>query len=625
MAKGLLVPDPYDVLTIAAVADELSATIGNGRIQRIGLVDPRTIGAEIYAGGQRHYLLASAADRFPRLRLASAMPSLDPALVTPFGLLLRKHARGGVILSVDQPPLERLVRLSIAKRQMPLTIRHGVAEGGEPALDDEVDEDQVFPEDAELRHVALYVELMGRHSNLILVDDDGLIMESAKRVTPAMSRVRAVLPRRPYAPPPPPERRDPRGLTASDVTALLAALPPDADLARSLVSAYRGLSPLMAREVVFRVAGAGDARAGDVGPGQAAALADEMRALLAPLQTSVWSPRVYAERTGDPPGAIVAFAPVPMSHLAAHHDETAVASISAAAALAESAGERSGAERHAQRRQRLLAAVAARRQKAERRLAALAGESTRSAEAERLRMWGELIYAYLWQIAPGQTELAVEETTIPLDPDLSPQENAQAYFARYRKAQSATTHLPQLEAESRSEIAYLEQLTTLVAQAPGFAELEALAAELAEEGTAEAVSRPRRKPAPRRPKALVDAAGNRVFVGRSGPQNDLITFDLAGPDDTWLHARGVGGSHVVIRWRNQDAAEDAETVAAAAALAAWYSAARESGAVEVDVARRRHVRKLKGGRPGMVTYRNERTLRVQPRSERDLGEVLTER
>ena len=113
-------PDPYDVLTIAAVVNELETTIGNGRVQRLGLVDARTIGAEVYARGQRHYLIASADDQLPRLRLAAAMPSLDPNMITPFGLLLRKYVRGGVILGIDQPPLERLVRFSIARRLNPL-------------------------------------------------------------------------------------------------------------------------------------------------------------------------------------------------------------------------------------------------------------------------------------------------------------------------------------------------------------------------------------------------------------------------------------------------------------------------------------------------------------------------
>ncbi len=269
--------------------------------------------------------------------------------------------------------------------------------------------------------------------------------------------------------------------------------------------------------------------------------------------------------------------------------------------------------------------MAAAREKAERRLAALATESTRAAEAERLKTAGELIYAHLWQIEPGQTSLEIDGASIPLDPGLTANENAQNYFERYRKAQSAETQLPGLVEESRAEIAYLDQLATLIAQAPGFSELEALAAELAELAPPDPASRPRKSTAPRRPRALVDTNGNSVYVGRSGLQNELVTFDIAGPDDTWLHARGVGGSHVVIRWRSPDSPEAPETVEAAAALAAWYSAARESGRVEVDVAPRRHVRKIKGARPGMVTYRNERTIRVQPTPEERLRHILSDR
>lgn len=612
-------PDPYDVLTVAAIADELSATIGNGRIQRLGLVDPRTIAAEIYADRERRYLLASADDRRPRLRLASAMPPLDPATTTPFLLLLRKYARGGIILGVDQPPLERLLRLSIAKRLTPLKIDAELT-------DSDADDDEEPDDDgAELTHVSLYVELMGRYSNLILVDAASRIMESAKRVTPAMSRVRPILPRLPYVSPPVPDRLDPRHFTQDDAARFLAALPPDADLARSLIATFRGISPPMAREIVYRAVGVSEARAGDFRSEIAVPLARETRALLEPLQTSRWSPRIYRQRGEDGSAAVVAFSPLPMAHLAADYDEIAVESISVAAALAEASDDLANAGRHAQRRQRLLDAVATAREKVERRLAALSAESRRAADAERLKASGELIYAHLWQIEPGQRELTVDGATIPLDPDLSASENAQAYFERYRKARVAAAQLPTLQAESHAALAYLEQLATLVAQAPGFAELEALAAEWSEQTAAETAARPKRKTQPRRPKALVDNDGNTVYVGRSGPQNDLVTFDIAGPDDTWLHARGVGGSHVVIRWRSPHAPERTETVAVAAALAAYYSAARESAAVEVDIARRRDVRKIKGARPGMVTYRNERTIRVQPRSEAALREMLTER
>ena len=622
-------PDPYDVLTIAAIADELTATIGNGRIQRIGLLDPRTIGAEIYAGGQRHHLIASANDRQPRLRLAPDMPSLDSALVTPFGLLLRKHTRGGIILGIDQPPLERLVRLSIAKRRAPLKTGKSASEPDETEIEvdelDELDELHASREGVALNHVALYIELMGRRSNLILVGDDERIMESAKRVTREMSRVRSVLPRLPYLPPPPPDRLDPRSITPASAAQLAESLPPDAGLARALINTYHGISPVMANEIVFRATSSSETRAGDVNAESAGSLAGNTLALLEPLRTTAWSPQIYRERGQADPGEVVACSPILMTHLAATYDVSPVESMSGALALAESAADRPSPARHAQRRQRLLDSVAAVREKAERRLAALATESVRAAEAERLKTAGELIYAHLWQIEPGQTSLEIDGASIPLDPGLTANENAQGYFERYRKAQSAGAQLPGLVEESRAEIAYLDQLATLIAQAPGFSELETLSAELAELATPDPAARPRKSSAPRRPRALVDANGNSVYVGRSGLQNELVTFDIAGPDDTWLHARGVGGSHVVIRWRSPDGSEVPETVEAAAALAAWYSAARESGHVEVDVAQRRHVRKIKGARPGMVTYRNERTIRVQPAPEERLRHILSDR
>jgi predicted ribosome quality control (RQC) complex YloA/Tae2 family protein len=617
------VPDAYDVLTIAAVVDELDATIVDGRIQRIGLIDPRTIGAEIYANGRRHYLIASADDQLPRFRLAPDMPSLDTALVTPFGLLLRKYARGGMILGIDQPPLERLARISIAKRLPPLKSRADDVSSGADAhlepVDQDNDDDDEEVESSEVRHFSLYVELMGRRSNLILVDDAGLILESAKRVTPAMSRVRTILPRQPYLPPPAPDRRDPRSITLDDAQALLAGLPPEADAARAIVSTYRGISPTMAREIAFRVTGKSDARGVDIEVGAAESFIEQMRALLAPLQTSHWSPRVYREHDD---GECVTYSAIPMTHLAGAYDEVSIESISAAAALAEASGAQARPLRHAQRRERLLRAVNTARERAERRLVALEAEAERASAAERLKRAGELIYAYLWQIAPGQTALEAEGETIALDPQHSPSENAQAYFERYRKAQSAGKQLPELSEESRIEMAYLDQLATLIAQAPGFDELEALAAEWEERQPQAGTARPRRPRAPRRPPPLHDDAGNNVFIGRSGPQNDLLTFEIAGPDDTWLHARGVPGSHVIIRWRNPGAPDDPRTVEAAAALAAWYSAARESGAVEVDVTQRRHVRKIKGAGPGMVTYRNERTVRVRPAAEEQLRDVL---
>ncbi len=614
-------PDPYDLLTIAAVVDELNATIGNGRIQRIGLVDQRTLGAEVYASGQRRHLLASADDALPRLRLTDAMPSLDPALITPFGLLLRKHVRGGIIASIDQSPLERLVRVSIAKRVLTLDEEPAsVPDLGTVSHDDEVPEEENG--EVELRFVHLVIELMGRHSNLILVDDDGVIMESVKRVTPDMSRVRLVLPRHVYELPPPPDRRDPRTVRVQELRTLFAAASGKDDAARTLVSGLRGISPTMAREVMYRATGDATPRIEALPDDAAPAVHGALLQLLEPLQTASWAPHVYRNRDTEEPAA---FAPLPYTHLAASFSEEAVGSISRAAQLAEQAEHLPSPQRHAQRRQRLLNLVQEERERLERRNASLANEARRATAAEHLRQSGELIYAYLWQIQPGQEILEVDGERVKLDPRLSATENAQEYFERYRKAQSASAQIPELVEQGQTELRYLDQLATQIAQAPGFAELEALAAEWQVLQATEEPTRKRKPPAIRRPQPLVDSHGNLVYIGRSGPQNELLTFEIAGPDDTWLHARGVGGSHVIIRWTRPGLADDPGTIEAAAALAAWYSSARDSGGVEVDVAPRRYVRKLKGSGPGMVTYRNERTIRVRPQPEEGLRDVLQPR
>jgi len=442
-----------------------------------------------------------------------------------------------------------------------------------------------------------------------------------------MSRVRPILPKVPYTLPPPIEKPDPRQLTALGAGRLLAEEKPGATLAQALVRRLRAISPQMGREIAHRVAGDAAAKVGALGEDGAASVARETRALFEPLLTSAWAPRVYA----DEGGSAVAFAPVPMAHLAATLREDVTPTVSAAAERADAAAGPGTPTDHAQRKDRLSASIRDARDRLQGRLASLRAEGAKAGEIDRLRERGELIYAYLWQIKPGDASLDVDGVSVPLDPALSAKENAQEYFERYRKAQGAGAHVPALVAQTEHEVAYLDQLLQLTAQASGFAEVEALTAEWAAHrgpGSSGADAPPKagkhgsgKKQQARRPKALVDGRGNAVYVGHSGRENDLVTFDLAGPDDTWLHARGVPGSHVVVRWRRSEE-QDPKTLEAAAALAAHYSAARGSATVEVDAAPRRHVRKIKGAGPGMVTYRNERTLAVRPGDEAAVGGVL---
>lgn len=594
----------FDVLTIAALADELASRLVGGRIQRILQIDDATIGLEVYAEHQRSILVASADSRNPRLYLSAQRLSADPDRVTPLLLLLRKYARGGRVAAVQQPPLERIMRLSIAKPFYPDNRRK---------RDDAPTEDDETP--SELVYTHLIVELMGRRSNIILTDDEGRILDAIKRVTPDMSRVRPILPGRPYVPPPPREDVvDPRHLTAGALHDLLRPAPPDEELAPLLVRHLAGFSPQMAREAVHRATGEADAPVHAVASRDgAAALAEAIKSVLAPLETGDWTPSVYLNE-----GRAVAFAAIPLDHLAdAEVERFPTMSLAIERWLTLAGAPQPVAQ--AQRRDKLVAQIRSARERTAARLRSLEEERARGEEGERWRTMGELIYAYLASIEPGQTELQVDGLTIPLDPALSPSENAQAYFERYRKARSATENLPELIEATRTELAYLEQLETLAGFAEGMDQVE----QVRQEWESYRDQRPdappgkrRRQSEPKRPKPLRTARGDLIYIGHNGRQNDLVTFDIAGPDDTWLHARGLPGAHVIVRWAGP---EDEEVLLQAAALAAYFSAGRNATSVEVDATARRYVRKIKGAGPGMVTYRNERTLNVRPAAPEDLG------
>jgi len=610
----------FDVLTIAAITDELRQTVLDGRIQKIGLVDPLTFAAEIYAHGRRRALIASADPQRSRVLLAETLPSFDPNLITPFGLLLRKHVRGGFLIGIEQPPLERVVRLSIAKRAIPHNVEATATVTDET---DEPDDDETDIWAAEgVKRVDLSIEVMGRHSNLILVDEDGLIMDSAKRVTTSMSRVRPVQPKREFVPPPPVDKPDPRRVTSASLAPLLQAQAEKVKLSDVLVRSMRGISPQTAREIAFRATGETSTRALDVAPDQVRDVAAHTRAMFEPLLTGTWDPHTY-ERDD----VVVAFSALPLHHLDATAEGKAWSSMSQAAAQMAEEPVADMPQTHAQRRAQLTAIIDAEAGKISTRLASLEQQFAKAEDVDDLRTAGEMIYAYLWQIEPGQTLLDVDDLRIPLDPALSAKENAQAYFDKYRRSQRAGEHLPARIAEAEQDLAYLQQLRVQVAQADSFAALESLRAELYEWDSFEQEKSGKRQPKPKsdtgkRGPVLIDADGNAIHVGRSGKENDHVTFTVAGPDDTWLHARGVPGSHVIVKWRNPQDEDPEDTIEMAAALAGWYSGARDSGSVEVDVAKRRHVRKIKGGGPGMVTYRNERTILVKPQDESAVGKAM---
>jgi predicted ribosome quality control (RQC) complex YloA/Tae2 family protein len=598
----------YDVLTIAAIVDAFNSDLVHGRVQQVAQVDELTVAMEVYAAHQRRWLVLSAHPEHARVLLASRRVDGDAERVTPLLLLLRKYARGGRIVSVSQPRYERIVRFSIAKPFRPNN------------SDDDADVDG--DEDIELVTTDLYVELMGRRSNIILTSDDGRILDAIKRVSPEMSRVRPIRPGATYVPPPPQDKHDP--LRATPGTLLDAAGDTREPLAKWLVATFLGMSPALAAEAIYRANIEPSSRAAALTGESAVRLASAITDVFGGIQSSEWQPTLYSWETGR-----ADFFAIQMHSLTDEDGVTATAypSIVDAAEAAWEANQTAvsaSVGRHTVRRERLVAEIDEARERVRQRRRSLEEQVARAAEVEVLRSKGEMIYAWIGEIRQGHTLFTTPDgLTIELDPTLSPSQNAQDYFERYRKAQSAEENLPALLDGAAQELAYLDQLRSMAALSETYDEIESVRIEwLAWAETARGgarASKPkgaRPSKQARRPRAYRTSQGDAIYIGRTGPQNDEVTFTIANPDDLWLHVRNMPGAHVILR--SSGNVSD-ETIERAAALAAWYSDGRNATAVPVDVTERRYVRKIKGAGPGMVTYRNERTLNVRPLSEKELG------
>ncbi len=596
----------FDALTLAAVADELRATILGGRVQRVVQTSPLSVGLEVYAQRQRYQLLASAHPQFARVHLVSKKLSRGVEQATPLLLLLRKYVLGGRIVAIEQPALERILLLSIVKEAESRNQDAEIAsesesylegsDDGAPELSDRGAEDDAYFADSDtLLRCELIIEPMERRSNIILVDDNNLILDSIKRVTPRMSH-RVVLPRQVYELPPAQEKRDPHRATAAGMEALRET--GNTDLGRALVAAYKAVSPQVGREVVWRALGRSTARLDEELPWYTLA------ARLRELFSAPWQPTLVV---GD--DAPLAYAPYALSHMGG-----ATAQPSMSMALEQFYASREELTAHQQRRDAVKQQLDATHERLQHQYNQISAEMERAQELDRLRWEGEMIFAFLHTITPGQRSLEVEGQSITLDPARSPVEAAQERFRAYDKAKSALADLPARLQATSAQLAGLEQLTVLLELADSRDQIEQIAQEAEEQGYIKVASGQRKRPrrgARIKPLHLVSSDGFDIYVGRSAAQNDEVTFRIGRPDDLWLHVRIIHGAHVIVRTGGREVPEG--TLREAAGLAAYFSRARGEAMVDVDLSRRSQVRKVPGGPLGLATYRAERTLRVAPR------------
>jgi len=560
-----------DGIVTRALVSELQPLAG-ARIHKIYQPTENEIVLHLRGPGGGKKLLLSAHPSLPRIHWTErtwANPTEPPM----FCMLLRKHCEGGIVERIGQDGLERVVFLDVRHR-------------------DEL---------GDLSVKRLTLEMMGRHSNLILLDPaSGAILDGIRHVTPAISSYRVVLPGAAYVPPPPQGKQNPLDASQESFAEALDAAgdrSPDG-LARAIVGAYSGISPLLAAEIVHRAGG------------DAQALWGVFRALMDDFAARRFAPSIVTTDKGK-----TLFAAVRLTHAGGEHAGFATMNDCLEAYYTEKA-ERDLVRQRTVDLTRLLQNETAKNVK---KLEKLRETLLEAEEAERFRKLGELVTAHLHQIQRGDASVEATDyydeeqplVTIPLDPLLTPTENAQRYFRKYNKLKNSRAVVEEQMAAAEAEIRYLESVLQGLATASP-EDIEEIREELAEQGYIRETG-PRKgakKKKNDRPALLcyTSSEGVPIYVGKNNKQNDYVTNRLGQPADTWLHTKDIPGSHVLIRGSDFGEA----TLHEAAMLAAYYSKAKESSGVPVDYTRIRLVRKPNGAKPGFVIYEGQKTLYVTP-------------
>ena len=579
---------PLDAICLQAVVEELRLQLLNLRIDKVQ--QPARDQVILLLRGNKRLLLNAGANA-PRIQLTE-VPRDNPAEPPMFCMLLRKHLVGARVADIIQPPLERLVR-------MELDITDDFGQPGKRTL---------------------VLEAMGRRSNLILLDGEGRVIDCMRRVDADMSAARQVLPGLYYEPPAAVGRLPVTEETEAGFREKLSAGNPERQIDAFLLDHYFGISPLMARELAFRTTGETDSHLFGLDRAGEDRLWEELSEFISAVQENCFIP-ICLVKEGRP----FEFSCLPIRQYGSAAEQETYESFSALLDAFYEARERQ--ERVRQRGADLIRTATTARDRLRRKLAMQEKDYAATQDRDRLRVCGDLITSNLYRMERGQSKLVCEnfydencaETTIQLDPLLTPQQNAAKYYKRYTKAKTAEKYLREQMEIARRDLEYLESVLEEIQHAEAEQDFIEIRNELRDAGFLRKQGKSKKEPKrTARPWEFHTTSGIRVLVGRNNRQNDQLTCKEADHRDIWLHTQKIHGAHVILCTGGQSVDDD--TLVEAAKLAAWYSQAREGGNVPVDYTQVKNVKKPAGARPGMVIYNTCRTVNVTP--EEDLVKAL---
>ena len=571
----------FDGIVIANLVKDLNDKIVSGRISKIAQPEKDELLLTIKGNRENFRLLISANASLPLLYFTETnKPS--PLTAPNFCMLLRKHIANGRIVSVSQPGLERIVRIEI----------------------------EHLDEMGDLKRKFLIVELMGKHSNIIFCDDENKILDSIKHISAQVSSVREVLPGREYFIPHAGEKKDPLTITEEEFKELIGKTPQN--LSKALYTDLTGLSPTVSAELCHLASLDGDISAKDFSDSELTHLYHAFTWIMDDVRQGNFSPNIIYQKEKP-----VEFASIPLSMFSGG-DYRSVSFPSISALLERYYAERNTVSRIHQKSTDLRKILTNSLERSYKKRDLQQKQIKDTEKREKFRIYGELLNTYGYGIQEGEKSFRClnyydnTEITIPLDPTLSAQENAVRYFDKYNKQKRTFEATSRQLEQTEAEIEHLESISTFLDIARKEEDLAQIKEELTEYGYIKRhfSGGKKQKKAVSRPFHYLSSDGFHIYVGKNNYQNEELTFKLASGNDWWFHAKGIPGSHVIVKTEGKELPD--RVFEEAGALAAYYSRGRGQDKVEIDYIQKKNLKKVPGAAPGFVVYHTNYSLVAAP-------------
>ncbi len=579
-----------DGLVIHSIVDELSSKLVGGKVDKISQPENDEIILNIRNNPNNYKLVLSASASNPRVYIANNYKKQNPKKAPVFCMLFRKHIQGGTITKVSQIGFERIIKISVESL-------------------DELKEKSTKD---------IIVEIMGRHSNIILVQsENSKIFDSAKRVPVSVSRVRQILPGLTYELPPAQDKINPLDKLSSEVF-IENIKTYDGPIFKGIYTKFLGISPIIAKEICFRSSVDPKINTFDLTDEDISRLYIEFEKLFKDISKNNFHPSIIVDRSID---KYVDFSCV---NLTIYKDLDSIYNESVSEVLENYYQTRDVKDRIHQRASDLRKSITIKLDRLYNKQKKQYEELLESEHADEFKLKGELLTAYIYMIKKGMKEIEVQNfytsdysnIKISLNENLTPSENSQKYFKKYNKLKTAKKEITHQMDINEEEIDYLENILLSIDNCENMDELQDIREELVKLGYAKVQGKAKPKKETTlttMPHKFLSSDGTTIFVGKNNKQNDHLTLRIADYDDIWMHTKNIPGSHVIIKCAGTEVSD--ETLYEGAMLAAYFRKSKMSSKVPVDYTKKKNVKKPSGSKPGMVIYETNSTIYVTPTEE----------